>query len=431
MLGQTFAYIGNVFKRWADELSAPGERMNALQLAARGILLAFQAFAVIASDVAFVVETIARALITAAQTLFLIAQFDFSGVGKIWEQEEAAAAAARKQLDAYQAGILKLGETSKDTATKLADALKKGLGGGAGGGGGGGASSTDKEIERLKARAEAIADSVNPLHAYNKAMAELNELLEKGYISEVNYSRAKLKANDALNAAGDAIRNQVDPLFKYQNELDKVNRLYMQGAIEIETYVAMQEKLKKELDKNQGVFDWSTKLKDVATTAGSAIGDFFNKIVTGSATAAEAFQAMAEDIIKAIAKVIAEAAAAWVVKEVFSGVAGGATAGGNMVAPTWAPGAAWAPAVSSLSTFSMSREGTAGAGGGGGVVKPNPFQVNVHNYAPGVDVQATQDSSGLKITVDRVRAALSQDVVRGGNAFARAMESTYGVGRGR
>jgi hypothetical protein len=35
------------------------------------------------------------------------------------------------------------------------------------------------------------------------------------------------------------------------------------------------------------------------------------------------------------------------------------------------------------------------------------------------------------VTIDRIRQALTSDVARGGNPFARALEGTYALGRGR
>jgi len=45
-------------------------------------------------------------------------------------------------------------------------------------------------------------------------------------------------------------------------------------------------------------------------------------------------------------------------------------------------------------------------------------------------VQAQQRPDGsIEVTVDRVRKALTRDVMRGGNGFAQAMERTYRVSR--
>jgi hypothetical protein len=74
------------------------------------------------------------------------------------------------------------------------------------------------------------------------------------------------------------------------------------------------------------------------------------------------------------------------------------------------------------------------SGGGmvGGTTSGNPWSVVINNNAPGVDVSARPRSDGaLEVTVERVRALLTQDVVRGGNSFSRGLETAYGLGRGR
>jgi phage-related minor tail protein len=57
-------------------------------------------------------------------------------------------------------------------------------------------------------------------------------------------------------------------------------------------------------------------------------------------------------------------------------------------------------------------------------------RITINNNAPATDVQAQQRPDGsIEVTVDRVRKALTRDVMRGGNGFAQAMERTYRVSR--
>jgi hypothetical protein len=316
-----------------------------------------------------------------------------------------------------------LGTAAEASSKKVSDLLK------GGGGKGGGTGKGDSELEALKRRADAISASVNAQFAYNQTMKELNELLAKGLISETNYARARDKAVETMNAEGNAIRASLDPMVALQQEVDKLTKAYMQGAIEVDEWAKAVEQAKAKTDKAMGKFNWKESLESAVKDSARAMGDFFGAIISGTMSVDEAFKRMAESIISSIAKVLAEAAAAWAVKAIFGGAAGGASVGGQSAgggALSWSPAAMLAPI--GPATFAGELE----AGGGAAVIPDGLFKVTVNNYAPGVDVSTARGPAGeLEITVERVRAALTEDVMRGGNRFASAMERTYGVGRGR
>jgi len=68
-----------------------------------------------------------------------------------------------------------------------------------------------------------------------------------------------------------------------------------------------------------------------------------------------------------------------------------------------------------------------GAGGKLGV-DAAPVNVNVINNA-GVNVGVEKDGNDINITIERVRNALTRDIRAGGNAFAGALQNTYGLNR--
>ena len=68
-----------------------------------------------------------------------------------------------------------------------------------------------------------------------------------------------------------------------------------------------------------------------------------------------------------------------------------------------------------------------GAGGKLGV-DAAPVNVNVINNA-GVNVGVEKDGNDINITIERVRNALTRDIRSGGNAFAGALQNTYGLNR--
>ena len=67
-----------------------------------------------------------------------------------------------------------------------------------------------------------------------------------------------------------------------------------------------------------------------------------------------------------------------------------------------------------------------------GVKSPVPMvNVKVNNMMGASAEVATSVSPDGTLTLDIVRRAISNDIQRGGSSVSRAMERTYGVGRGR
>jgi len=428
ILGETFRSIGATLTAWGKQLEDPAQRLGTLQTLARGLKVLLEAVAVISANVVFVFSAISDEIVALGQTAAAVLSGEWALIQKIHDDLRAKNAVDRAALDAFEARILGIGNAADKAKKKiedLGDPLKGGKGAGAG---------SDKAGDALKARADAIAASVNPTFAYNQAMKELNELMDKGLISSLNAALAMVKYKDTLNATGDAIRASVDPTFVYEQQMKKLNAAYASGAIEVETWVKAQEKAKKELDDSgkAGKFDWAKGIETTVKTSADAMGDFFGAIVTGSMSAQQAFQRMAESILSAIAKLLAEAAAAYIVKVLFSSPGATASAGANAAAApaSWAMGAAsWAPSASMLATGPVALEGGVGEATAG-VIKPTPFKVEIHNYA-GAAVSTEQDSDGaLKVIIERVRRVMTSDVSRGGNPFAGALERTYALGRG-
>lgn len=421
-LGATLRYIADTIKEWSSDLDNGATQFSLLYSIARALALAVQTIQVGFAYAVLIVRQLTTALEASLVMAEKLATLDFSGVAKAYDAYDAkikqANADFAKWRESFVNGNQAMGKSTDDLADKFGKiANTSRTGGGAGG--------ADRELAALKARAEAITDSVNPAALYNKEMAELNTLLDKGLISSSDFVLARQKYTETLNAAGDAIRRSVDPTFAYQQELTKLNNAYMRGQIEVETWVKAQEKAQAELAKAQGQFDWAKEIEDTAKKSSQAIGDFFGAVVTGSQSVSQAFQRMVESIIADIARLLAKAAALEILK--YFGLGGGAGLTGGGGASVFG---AWAPASSSLAPVRAVTFDDGGAPAGGGIVTPNPFQVTVHNYA-GAAVSTYQDADGgLAITIDRVRKALAVDVARGGNTFASAIERTYRLGRG-
>ena len=365
----------------------------------------------------------------------------FKNAATIMQEYGRSVALATGQLVEFEKKLLGLATAAANAPRGASDPLK----GGGKGGGGDGADKLKKETEALQKRADAIAASVNPQNQFNQTLAELNMLLEKGFLSDVNYALAKEKATEALHAAGDAVRAATDPLFVYNRELEKLAILLGRGEISFETWTKAAEKAKEALDEAEGKGKKKEKtmmeyVDDLASVSADALGDFFGALISGSATAEEAFKKMAETILSEIAKIIAQLLAAQAVKFAAS-FFGGAT--------STAPGSGEIARASTTAATSALSAGaaalTAGAAtmgapatrmtGTDSVPASAPGQgtslnVVVNNNVPGAEVTTAVNSAGdLEITIDRVRRALSRDMSRGGNIFSDTLERSYGVGR--
>lgn len=436
-------------KRWTAELAETNDRLNTTQLLVEFVndVLKLGAVAVVAMSTAF--EIVAKRIAFIAEQLDLLTSLDFTGVmesSRRWREEleriEATASRTIELIMNPPKGVYgKIpGDTGETGGQPLGTprTLKPPPGGGGGGG------SADKEADALKRRGDALAAQVNSQNALNQKLIEYRELLEKGAISEVTYSRALEEANRQRWAANDALRASLDPIFEYNKRIEELDRLLQQNVITLETwalaYTAANKKLTEDADKGKGDKKKTPmeKLEEDATEAlAGGVGQFFADIITSSKSAEEAFSAMVKQIISDLAKLLAELAAAEASKFIIKTL--GSSISGASAAPAAAPAslmlasrpATWNAAASLGATpFATPAGGeiTGGVAAGGG----GPWNVVINNNAAGVDVSTSPRSDGgLDVTVERVRSMLAQDVMRGGNSFSRSLESAYSLGRGR
>ena len=249
------------------------------------------------------------------------------------------------------------------------------------------------------------------------------------------------KAIETLNPEADAVRAMIDPMFEYEKQLKRINELYMSGQLEVEELIKAQEKLKEKMKDESGekkIKSLQEMTEELADSFKTAAGTFFEDIISGSATAAEAFEKMAKTILLKIAELVAAAAAAWIVKTLFSS-AGGA-AGGQQFGPpapgTQAVNAQVARLAASTAAATMGpalRAGTGADTTGGNLVNGTigrpELKVVVNNNARDLVSTRQGDDGGLEITIVRVRRALSRDMRRGGNVFADSLERSFTVSR--
>lgn len=435
--------------RWQIELEAANGKTTQLNFLATQLGRAFAGVAAAVAVVATAQEMVVRQIVFIAQAIARMASGDFQGVVDLSRQFAAemirAAQGVRDALQGLESGKAAVkpntpaqarADARGDELKPPAELLKPGAGGGTAGGG------AEKEAEQLKKRGEALAASVDALQAYNQKLAEYNELLAKGAISDMVFSRAVEKAKEELNATNDTLRAGLDPLFAYGLEMEKLQKLYERQIITLETFQlateAAAKKYQEFLDKQAEKSEGQKALEKIAENVGSAMGEFFSEIISGSETADKAFEKMAKSILNNLAKMLAEFAAKKAAEFVVSSLFGSAPAGGGKAAPSslmlasrptsWNAAATLA-GPSRLAAPATQMEGgtTAGSASGQGGL----WNVTINNNAAGVDVSARSTAKGLEVTVEKVRTLLAQDVARGGNPFSRSLESAYGLGRGR
>jgi len=444
-------FVEATLKRWTEELRASNSELNTSQILVESVNDLMKLAAVAFVAVSFALEQIVKRTAFWAEQIKLIVQMDWDGViassDRFRQQLEASADAANRTIEALLRAkqVAPFGPASGGAEETGGQPLVKGrpLKAPPGTGGAGGKGNAEKEAEQLKKRGEALAAAVDSQEAYNQKLREYDELLGKGAISQEVFEKAVAKANRERTAEGDAIKALVDPYEAHRQAMEKINELYRQGAIEIEHWLAMKEKIDKELKDKKGddKDSFENQLKrleeDAAKATGTAIGEFFGDLIQGSMTAEQAFKKMTDAILQNLAKLLAEFAAAQITKAILSFLPG---AGGASVAGNMAPGGlmlasrptTWNAAASLAGPFGAStRAGAAPGETTGGAASGSPWNVTINNNAPGVDVTARpRNDGGLEVVVERVRSMMAQDVARGGNPFSRSLETAYGLGRG-
>lgn len=433
MLQAIFGQITDILRRWTVALSDANGNASALGQIFSVILFPVK---LIGDGIAVIIASLDISVSLAAalaRTLGAIATLNFSNIGNIWKQFNIDVNAAGAALGRTIAAIHGVGAAAQATSRDAEELRKRlaGMGGGAAGGGKGGADQSQKELDALMKRGQALADQVDPLHRFNTLMAEYTKLLEAGAISDVTYARAVQQATDQLNAKANAIRASMDPNEAFRQSEKALAAEYMAGRLEVEEYVKALELLQKKRDEQlKAANPWIKAMEQMAETFAQATGQFFKDLITGSKNAGDAFKQFVATMIAEIAKLIAKWLALKAVKMIFGDAAVGATGGGGaaplgfgaagmaLAAPTaWSAGRSLASPGQLASTRNTA-----------GVVQP--FQVTINNNAP-VNVETEQRGNELLVTIERVRSAITADIVRGGSQVANALERTYLVQRGR
>ncbi|MEQ9813758.1 MAG: hypothetical protein RLO50_13340 [Azospirillaceae bacterium] len=216
-----------------------------------------------------------------------------------------------------------------------------------GGGGGGGRAEDDptrpddltsflsqqaQEVTLLRVRAEAIAQGntaqaranllatewFQQLANNNTEYAEAAPILQDYAMSQVEASDALARMQEAQALVDDALEAGIDRTALYAEAMDILRQRFDAGAISATEFAAAQDVLN---DTGEAMPEW-------ARTAGAAFTDAFGDMVTGAASAEEAFGRLAQRLADMIIEMTIMQPLAEALSQTLSGFGGGGGGGG-------------------------------------------------------------------------------------------------------
>ncbi|HXS31009.1 MAG TPA: hypothetical protein VN755_09260, partial [Steroidobacteraceae bacterium] len=228
---------------------------------------------------------------------------------------------------------------------------------------------------------------------------------------------------DALDPAGAALET-------YFAGMAKLQELQEASVITVERRIALEKVLAENLHKSG---DAATKQVTALSIVGDGFESFFTNLSKGSADASDAFKRMAQSILADLLRLLAKK----VILKAFGFDIGGpgSPTFDSFAMPSFAtPSAIVGPSAFATSTSTGAAISPLRFGGSGNLSLPaqqqQAMQVTINNNAAGVQVETRQTPGGLEVNIDQIRAALSADILRGGNIMAHAAERAWGLSRG-
>lgn len=312
-----------------------------------------------------------------------------------------------------KAAKAKAAKTVKDTTTKdFYDQLKQSLSG-----------YTNAVSDNVKVTldqrdaAAALAkqwnDAADPLRKYLAAQLDIAKARETGELTQAGETEAMRAANEEYERAKQTLLENSDAYKKLQ---------------------ALQEEQQRRLEQMRETWGF------VADAAGQAT----DAIISHSESISQAIRRMVATIISELARLALQKLASKLISALFPAVTGSfsssqlsqaATAPILGIPKLYASGGVIGAPTAFATPGGIGIAGEAGpemiaplkrdASGNLGVGATAP-QVTVNNYA-GADVQVRPTDQGLQI--DILRRQIADDIRRGGNPVAHALEGTYKVGR--
>ena len=348
---------------------------------------------------------------------------------KFQQRQEALALTEGKRgrLDAKDLGPagLSLDYKSKvDGAAKTAKAL-------------GSVNDYEMRIGEMVGNAIGNADIIKAAE-YAAVQARLLDMLNKGQISEELYAGALMKTSHAQGLVSDEAERfnkllAATPTAKIEEQRKDMQML----AAALEAGRISEKEFIEAAQTRLGTLgDGIREVDDFARQMGLTFSSAFEDAIVGGKSLSDVLKGLAQDIARivirqtvtepigsAISGAIKGSGVLDGVKDFFGSIFGGGRASGGPVSA----GSLYLVGENGPELFAPGTSGTIVPNGGGGGVTVNLIE------APGKGGQVRERSGGggrvLDITVESIKAAVAQDIMRGAGPVPAAMQAAYGLGR--
>ena len=298
---------------------------------------------------------------------------------------------------------------------------------------------SDDKAKKLKAQSDAMRDYAKALEQVAAIEAEAQSFAEK-------FIRGEEAKADELQKQIDTLEDMANPMREYTRGQAQLYALWETGKLSAEGLAAGMAVLDDKLQSSSTIAkDAPKQLDDMQKAMKNLAAQGIGALVDTIFQADQNFKEFAGNFLQQIAKMIIQQQLFNALKGTTLGGLLGFAKGGAFGGATGLPHGVYnqptffnMPGNGPLQKFA--RGGVLGEAGpeailplrrgaGGKLgVDAAPVNVNVINNA-GVNVGVEKDGNDINITIERVRNALTRDIRSGGNAFAGALQNTYGLNR--
>ena len=293
--------------------------------------------------------------------------------------------------------------------------------------------------EREKAEKDA-ADALERRLAFEKqwavVTAQVNALQTEEEDLAPRLVRAKIAVADAAERALDSVSIEAaewERLTLMLNDADEAHRQY---AVTARNTILASKQSTEQVKKEANEWD----------LLGDSFNNFANQAANSAGHLSAAFSAMVQSLIKDLLLFWAKKYIVQAIIKLLPVSIGGGTFPENPVPSTDAAAVSVIPfarggVLSQAISFPMALAGEAGpeaimplrraADGNLGVqATTSPLNVTVNNFSDNTVTAKRTGPNDLEIVVEKARAAIAADLRTGGTLVSRALEQSYGIGRG-
>lgn len=314
-------------------------------------------------------------------------------------------------------------------------------------------------VKLTGARREATLELLRGIDTYKQyadRVREGDKAIEEQLQREERLREANRRRNEEQQRFIDSYDKEGAAARKFAADLARIDELFFNGFVSGEQYERMLANITGQTKAATKATNEAEKaLEKISDQITASVASSFNKLIESIGTAKFSFSDFARafvfDMVKIINQILIFTPLAEAMKKVikemsdafdkaggFSGILGSLgnifsggigslpySAGGGFIGGVSGP--AVAPMVSAFSTARLADASRSLVSGSTAGRYGTSLNVTVNNTVPGVEVETRQTDEGL--TIDIVRRALVQDIRRGGNAVASALQGVYGLNR--